>query len=129
MGKQFDLETCDHGIRKLVTLLRVNGFNTVDSGDGVSKLTGDPDSDNEIRGYPHVVCRGDLNDARMIAALLAANGVPLVEIGIDGGVQIQYTLDVCTDMEIIDVMGLNDADLCSFQEANAEQEKSDNGRH
>ena len=118
MGKQFDLEACDPGIRDLVVLLRIHGYNTVDSGDGVSKLIGDSESleSSGIRDYPHVVCRGNLNDAHMIAALLVSNGVPLVEIGIDGGVQIQYTLDICTGFEMIDVMGLNDADLCRFQE-------------
>lgn len=62
-----DAARLDHGIRRLVTLLREHGFNTTDSGDGVAKLQAayceEPTFNRPtilhefgILDVPHVVC-------------------------------------------------------------------------
>lgn len=71
-----DLETLDPGIRRTVAWLRAHGFNTTDSGDGVTKLAADPPMECAL-DYPHVailVEPHDLVDAadRLLALLLAA---------------------------------------------------------
>lgn len=47
----------DPGIRCTVALLRAHGFDTTDSGDGVSKIGGELDHDNEVMRVPHVFMR------------------------------------------------------------------------
>ena len=50
-----DYEAIDPGIRDTVRLLREHGFETTDSGDGVTKL-GSGWSDTEAMPFPHVAC-------------------------------------------------------------------------
>lgn len=71
----FDYADLDPGIRDTVRLLRSHGFETTDSGDGVSKLS--PDSKNygcEPGTQPHVYCSTTcdfvISEARRLAVLL-----------------------------------------------------------
>lgn len=73
MAERLRLDALDPGIRRTVVWLRENGFATVDSGDGVTKLAkGWPALD-----FPHVfmvVDRGKLeSEARRLHGLLWAN--------------------------------------------------------
>lgn len=74
-----DLNELDPGIRDIVARLRAAGFETTDSGDGVTKPPG-PD----VLPYPHVAMvttREKLvSDSRFLLAFLRDNGIePLVE--------------------------------------------------
>lgn len=78
-----DLSTLDPGIRDTVAWLRERGYQTTDSGDGVSKAD-DPDA----LPYPHVVIRVEL--AEMIGI---ANELDAVADQIPGGpwtVEVNY---------------------------------------
>lgn len=44
----------DPGIRSLVVVLRARGWDTTDSGDGVSKVGGPQDVDGNVLPFPHV---------------------------------------------------------------------------
>src|SRR3990167_5413157 len=46
-----DYESLDPGIRDVVRKLRANGFETADSGDGISKPAGE-----RVMDFPHVAC-------------------------------------------------------------------------
>lgn len=54
MAEDFPYEELDPGIRELVKLLHDNGWSTMDSGDGVTKLQ-DGDDHPGVLPFPHVV--------------------------------------------------------------------------
>lgn len=56
----FNYDQLDPGIRDIVKLLHDNGFDTTDSGDGISKSK-DGWPENEIIPYPHVFCVDTVN--------------------------------------------------------------------
>lgn len=70
MTKEIDYDELDPGIRDVVRLLREAGFETTDSGDGVSK----PKDDMCVLEYPHVFAMTDpahmVPEADRLAALL-----------------------------------------------------------
>ncbi len=53
--EQWLIDACDPGIRQVVKMLREAGFETTDSGDGVSKPQ-DWYESGEALPYPHVAC-------------------------------------------------------------------------
>ena len=101
----------DPGIREVVRLLRGWGFNTTDSGDGVSKLKRDPDMEG-VLPVPHVHCIADREDdvfevARHLRERLLVQGLT------DDDFQVQVMFDPCpgNDTLTISVFGLNDEAL------------------
>jgi|SaaInlStandDraft_5_1057022.scaffolds.fasta_scaffold215848_2 hypothetical protein len=50
------IEACDPGIRERVHQLQQWGFNTTDSGDGVSKEPDAPGDEPEVLPFPHIAC-------------------------------------------------------------------------
>ena len=104
--------TLNPGIARLVHWLRDSGFDTIDSGDG---RTSEHDCD---RPYPYVVMRGVEADARRLAAHLRGLGIPLppsTEVWGEGetpiGVMIQYTYNPVEDLGLVELIGLDDAQL------------------
>lgn len=104
--------TLNPGIVRVVEWLRANGFDTTDSGDG---QTHDHPCD---RPYPYVVMRGVEADARRLAAHLRGLGIPLppsTEVWGEGetpiGVMIQYTYNPVEDLGLVELIGLDDAQL------------------
>ncbi len=67
----FDYESLDVGIREIVRVAREHGFNTTDSGDGVSKP-----EDERVFHVPHVACSTTrdslISEAERLADLLGA---------------------------------------------------------
>lgn len=55
-----DYSAMDPGIVELVRALRERGWETTDSGDGVSKVGGPQDVDGNVLHYPHVAVRLDM---------------------------------------------------------------------
>jgi hypothetical protein len=77
----FDYAQLDPGIRRLVRLLRDSGFDTCDSGDGVSKFEDDaiqPDACAEPTAhvYAQVDSEAMISEADRLLALLEAKGRP-----------------------------------------------------
>lgn len=109
------IESLDPGVRRLVTLLRERGFNTTDSGDGVSKP-----SDERSMDVPHV--------AILCPSPSAAIGIVgrVVDVLRDAGVDFDPPCDCCglaprchvqmswsplDDVAIVMVTGVRDTDL------------------
>jgi hypothetical protein len=70
-----DLRKLDPGVRSIVSFIRAWGFETTDSGDGVSKPPG-PD----VLPFPHVVIRSTpgrlVDDARRLRKFLCPYNAP-----------------------------------------------------
>jgi len=117
----------DPGIRRVVRWLNANGFETLDSGDGVSKFGEDgkplpdwempPDAGFEcVMPHPHVVMAvavAELGpECDRLRDLLVATGIPVSAIGPeDSDIAIQGTYDPCLEDHpaYIMLMGLGDA--------------------
>lgn len=107
----------DPGIRSVVMLLRSRGFETCDSGDGVSKA---PDGDCVIE-HPHVFMRCEpgeaMGNAAALAAMLRFIGVDLVPFKPPGEAYAPHeaVLEVNvvwgSDVALIGLHRLSDADL------------------
>ena len=101
-----DLAEIDPGVRRLVALLNERGFNTTDSGDGVSK-------DPEARWieHPHVFIRCE-SPEHMIAQSYRVVDV-LTEVGVrwDGAANVEATWSPVDGVAIIMVTHVSDADL------------------
>ena len=107
----------DAGIRGVVMLLRSRGFETCDSGDGVSKA---PDGDCVIE-HPHVFMQFKpdkvWNGAEVLALMMAFAGVDLVPFKPPGEAYAPHeaVLEVNvvwgSDVALIGLHHLNDADL------------------
>ncbi len=76
--KELDTSILDPGIRRLVTWLRAKGYNTTDSGDGVSKAESIKDGD--ALGTPHVFIPVNPADGIRLSEQLAAD---LASIGVE----------------------------------------------
>ena len=76
----------DPGVRRLVQLLREAGFETIDSGDGVSK----PEDERALH-FPHVFCRVPVDRSlaeadrllELVRGLLQRRAKPLIEVNYD----------------------------------------------
>lgn len=105
-------DTLNPGIARTVAWLRANGFDTTDSGDGVTHLH------SCDRAYPYVSMRGTEADARRLAGLLRGLGIalpPSTEVWGEGdiprGVSVSYSYEPVSDIGIVDLVGLADAAL------------------
>lgn len=117
------VEQLDPGVTNLVVSLNLEGFNTIDSGDGVSKEYGrEPDDDGVlwVRPDPHVIMQSkDLDvgiaEAKRLVETLGSWGVPLVPLGPtgpEGGAFIQVMWSPCDNGGvIIDMTGITDSDF------------------
>jgi hypothetical protein len=109
-----NIEGLDPGIREVVALLRVNGFETTDSGDGRTKI-GNPAWNQEcLLDIPHVFMLTTpdrlVQEADRLADLIAARGV---EVG-TARVWIEATYsprDRKGKRAILGLLGLDDAGL------------------
>lgn len=99
----------DPGIRETVVWLRKHGFDTTDSGDGVSKLARDPEMHKYVLDIPHVFMRvarsAVLDEADRLAALVASIPTAKVEASYaPGGESILALLGV-DDTQLADARG------------------------
>lgn len=94
MLPDLDLEQLDPGIRRMVSWLRAEGWETTDSGDGVSKPPGP-----EVLPFPHVVIRSSpgrlVDDARRLRKFLCQYNTPE---------QIEATFDPADESAVILVL-------------------------
>ena len=98
----------DPGIRRLVTLLRANGFNTTDSGDGSKTTTMGCAPDGPMVA---TVTRGTalVTDAHAVHDLLERHTKPATLTRKDVSIEGSYcTVD---NMALVVVIGVSDADL------------------
>ena len=72
-----DYDSLDPGILATVRWLQERGFDTTDSGDGVTKLVEGHPLRDESWDFPHVVMAGDESEANRLLTTLAAAGVEL----------------------------------------------------
>lgn len=105
-----DYGELDPGVRRLVRLLRSNGFNTSDSGDGSKAGMMECAVDE-----PMVAIEVDpaelVSEAHRLHALLAGVGVTLGEVGDDGVGQIQASYDPANRIASVVLFGVTDANL------------------
>jgi hypothetical protein len=114
---------CDPGIRNLVKLLRDVGFNTCDSGDGVTKFEGKSEAERleliqeGYLDYPHVFIEVEWPESVMYAAhelqaYMKKLGVDVRQVG-DGYHMpfIQATYDPVTKVGIVELAFVRDVDI------------------
>jgi len=104
----FNLNTLDPGIRETVARLRLAGFETTDSGDGVSKPAA-----GDIIPHPHVVICSTpstlIEEARRLRDFLQSQGILVAPLAPDGaGVSIQASYDPGDESAVIMLSGLGD---------------------
>jgi hypothetical protein len=106
-----DYDALDPGIRDTVRRLNILGFETTDSGDGVSKLAAGHPAD-EILNIPHVFIRCSPRDLADVADRLKRdlerNGFCVEPVG-HSGIWIQGTLDPADETATIMLAGVTDA--------------------
>lgn len=113
MTDDLDYETIDPGVRRLVRLLRANGFHTNDSGDGHSKIAQGYDPE-QMADVPHVVTRAMApTEAASEAIRLHALLRPLV--GPDVPMEVSLLL-VDGDRFMLALVGVQDSDLAGSPE-------------
>ena len=115
--------TCDldPGIRNVVALIRGAGFETTDSGDGVSKLG--TEQAGCMRTEPHVVVRVPLGTLErstdLLVAFLQSLGLTVVPLPFDkvlpGEVCVEGVYAPASGVALIDVTHLDDAGLALAQ--------------
>jgi hypothetical protein len=104
------MQNLDPGIAQTVALLRHWGFQTCDSGDGVTKLAeGDTDG---VLDFPHVVMRVDdpsnlVAEARRLRESLDTMGITVSQQGA-GEVWIEASFDPVNNTAVIFLGGMND---------------------
>lgn len=101
----------DPGIRKTVQALREMGFNTTDSGDGVSKGTQVDDMGMaEVLSIAHVHCRvapaDGLSESKRLAEELLSRCNYQAQPG-----QIQLTYDPVDNIAVLSLLFVGDAEL------------------
>lgn len=94
----------DPGVRKLVRLLRAQGFRTCDSGDGVSK----PPEWEGVLTVAHVFMETGPEDMVSEANLLFTVLESVLHVPITPGM-IQASFDPADGSAVLAVMGVNDA--------------------
>lgn len=102
--RPLDPAELDPGIRNLVLLMRKHGFDTCDSGDGVSK----PDMGCAL-DFPHVIAVIRLDDARSesqrVVSLMEAYGVVF---GPDEEASVEVSYSPINDVCLLAVYGVTD---------------------
>jgi len=129
----FDYTQLDPGIRCVVRLLHRWGYETSDSGDGVTKQASGEYDERDLMAVPHVVIVGrtihrsyenmrmiDVH-ANMLMKDLAAEGVPVTPQGLPGA-SIQYDYCPASGTSMIILMDLSDDDLPDALRAELEAE-------
>lgn len=112
-GSPLDPETLAPGIRRTVALLRSWGYDTIDSGDGVTNREAGMEC---ARDYPHVsiLLGGNGSDlaARAVELMVALRrrGISTGEIG-SGKPAIQASYDPETNVAMLEVIDLDDSKL------------------
>jgi hypothetical protein len=108
-----DYETLDPGIRETVRHLRAHGFNTTDSGDGITKpAAGWPD--DEVLHVPHVAIVCDdgclmVAQADRLMRILATGGVRVLPQSMDRTLpSIQASYDPADGTAVIILTGVSD---------------------
>lgn len=110
-----DLLELDPGIRQLVFYLRGEGYNTTDSGDGVSKFEGlDPDAKEDTHciplAYPHVFMTTEAHDLRHAADEL---DVCISKLQPTKPYHVAASYSPSNGVALLEVIGLVDSD-CTF---------------
>lgn len=106
-----EIEGLDPGICKIVSLLRANGFNTCDSGDGESK-----EYEHRDEGHVTIKCEPGtlLSESRRIVTVLKNAGVilgPVLPERIEGISHIQAMYCPIDEIALIDVSPIHDRQL------------------
>lgn len=103
-----DIATLDPGIRETVRRLRDAGFDTRDSGDGVTKLA----AGWEALDFPHVVIRCEpaqvVAEARRLHTFVTEHGICVEPVG-HSSVWIEASYDPVNDIATIMLAGMSDA--------------------
>jgi len=112
------IEGLDPGVNRLVNLLRSVGFETTDSGDGVTKFVPGSGWDrDELIEAPHVfiqVMRGEvIRESERLVRVLALHGVEVKAINTDGDPFIQASYDPVNGVGILELYNVTDEDLAS----------------
>lgn len=114
--EELDYDKLDPGIRETVRWLRSLGFETVDSGDGVTKSC-----DECSLEYPNVAIICDpidiIHESERLYTALAAIGVDLTCIDLSECPCIQATYDPVAGSAIISLMYVGDALLNSCRKS------------
>lgn len=102
--KAINYDDLDHGIRDVVAWLRINYFETTDSGDGVSKA--DLIVSGHALPFPHVFCVVKdasvlTSEAEVLLRLLRESGVQVSE----GDIQASY--DPVTGTAVLALMNVD----------------------
>lgn len=111
-----DLDNLDPGIRNVVTLLRAHGFDTFDSGDGVTKLAPDADvCECGAEDFPHVRMRVPplriVLEAGKLENILLGAGIALARNGDDGPVIHALWSTHDPELAVLELVGVTDAML------------------
>ena len=110
-----ETQKLDPGIRRTVSWLRRHGFETTDSGDGISKMI-DATPEDGVLNTPHVVMVIDPfrmeADSHRLLDLFDDHGVTLrVQGSKDDGVQILASYDPADRVAVLMLTGFNDEKL------------------
>jgi hypothetical protein len=103
--EQHDIDGLDPGIRQLVIYLDGHGFETCDSGDGVSKVGAMECAEAESHVYMIVTPTTMVAEAHRLEALLAAGGIDAPELRIE----CSYSPNDMT--ALLSLHGVRDSDL------------------
>lgn len=109
--REFNYESLDPGIRETVRWLNARGFETTDSGDGVTKFAAGYSTD-EAFDVPHVFIHCNPHDiwvqsTRLLRELTEA-GFCVEPVG-HSAIYIQATYDPADDSALIALFGVSDA--------------------
>jgi len=117
MAEYGSYEDLDPGIRDVVAWLRSEGFNTTDSGDGVTKLQGDNPYEGALE-IPHVFMAVDndklFSEADRLLKVMEDKGIDLTETVLLEGdqeapaINIEATYFPTIKMATITLTGVND---------------------
>ena len=103
-----DINSLDPGIRRVVAFLRERGFETTDSGDGVTKPAA---GDTEALTEPHVFMVANwsslINEANRLLLVLDEHGVDTSDLVVEA------SYDPRNQVGVVALVGLNDAMLAA----------------
>lgn len=118
-----EIAALDPGIRRTVVWLREHGFETSDSGDGISKLAA---GDSEALEVPHVVMEVHKHDLieeadRLTRILSEERSIEVAQTSAQPGAapEIQASYDPANEIAIIVLLGLDDERLFGVRGAQA----------
>jgi hypothetical protein len=108
MTDDLDYSQLNHGIREVVRLLRSHGFETTDSGDGVTNVAAGMEGALAI---PHVHCRIPASN-QVRCARWAVDALEERCVVVTAGM-VQTTYDPVTSIALLSVYGVDDAALAA----------------